>query len=180
MQNLDNHTLQLAIVAAVAIAMLIHAIVLLAILVVVRKSARSMSQQIEEMRSSVTSAIQKAEPVLEGANNLLARTGPQIEATVHDLATLSANLRKQSDDVQSAATEIVERFRRQSARVDAKLTSIFDVLDRTTEVMSEAVSKPMRQLAGILASAKAVVETFRNGTAQTQPDDAQGDKDMYV
>jgi methyl-accepting chemotaxis protein len=168
MQNLDSQTIQLAIVAAVAITMLLQAIALLAILVVVRKSVRSMRDEVEGLRTSITGVIEKVEPVLDNVRA--------------DLAAMSANLCRQSNDVQTTATEIAERFRRQSARVDQKLTSIFDVLDRATNVMSEAVSKPMRQLAGILASAKAVMETLRNGAPEshTHEDHTDDEKDIYI
>ena len=182
MQNPDSQTLQLAIVAAVAITMLLQAIALLAILVVVRKSVRSMRDEVQEMRTSITGVINKAEPVVDGVRQLLTRTSPKIESSVADLAAITANLHRQTNDVQTAATEIVERFRRQSARVDAKLTNIFDVLDRATNVMSDAVSKPMRQLAGILASAKAVMETLRNGAPESHAheDHTDDEKDIYI
>ena len=163
----DGHTIQLVIVMAVAIAMLLQTVALLAILVVVRKSVTSMREEIQRLRISMMGMIEKAEPVLDGARQLLTHTSPKIESAVTDLAALSANLRRQSNDVQTAANEIIERFRRQTARVDSKLTNIFDVLDRASNVMTEAVSKPMRQVAGILASAKAVMETLRNGAHES-------------
>jgi uncharacterized protein YoxC len=182
MQNPDSQTLQLAIVAAVAITMLLQAIALLAILVVVRKSVRSMHDEVQELRTSITGVIQKVEPVVDSMRQLIVRTGPKIESSIADWATMSANLCRQSNDIQTAATEIAERFRRQSARVDAKLTSIFDVLDRATNVMSDTVSKPMRQLAGILASAKAVMETLRNGAPQSHvhEDHTDDETDIYI
>jgi len=130
MQNPDSPTIQLVIVAAVAITMLLQAVALLAILVVVRKSVRSMRDEVQEMRTSITGVINKVEPVVDGVRQLLIRTSPKIESSVADLAAITANLHRQTDDVQTAAIEIVERFRRQSARVDTKLTNIFDVLDR--------------------------------------------------
>jgi ABC-type transporter Mla subunit MlaD len=182
MQNPDSQTIQLAIVAAVAVTMLLQAVALLAILVVVRKSVRSMHDEVQELRTSITGVINKVEPVLDSVRQIVTRTGPKIESSIADLATMSANLRKQSNDVQTAAAEIAERFRRQSARVDAKLTSIFDVLDRATNVMSDTVAKPMRQLAGILASAKAVMETLRNGAPESRvhEDHKDDEKDIYI
>ena len=51
MQKLDSQTVQLIIVAAVALTMLLQAIVLLAILNVLRKSALAIRQDIEELRT---------------------------------------------------------------------------------------------------------------------------------
>jgi methyl-accepting chemotaxis protein len=175
MPNLDNQTIQLAIVAVVALAMLLQTIVLLAIFVTVRKAARSMRDDIEDLRSSVL-------PVIDNVHELFVRSAPRIEAAAIDLAVMSHNLRAQTADVQSAATEIIERVRRQSARVDSSVSSIFDAIDRATSFMSDAVAKPMRQLSGVLASIKAVVESLRTDphgphVPGTHP---RGDNDMFV
>jgi methyl-accepting chemotaxis protein len=182
MANLDSQNVQLIIVAAVALTMLLQAIVLLAIFIVVRKSAKAMSEEIADLRVTVVNVIDKFEPIIDNVRTLLIHTGPKIESAASDLAAVSQNLRRQTNDIQSAANEILERFRRQSARVDLMATRVFDVVDRGTSFMSDAISKPMRQLAGFLASAKAVVESLRATAPENHvPDDHQhGDKDMYV
>jgi hypothetical protein len=170
MAKLDSQTVQLFIVAAVAITMLLQAIALLAIFNTLRKSAQSMREDIEELRTSVV-------PVIENLGALLADTGPKIEAAATDLAAMSHNLRRQTADLQVAGTEIVERLQKQSMRVDTMLTGVLDGVDRATGFMTDTVSKPMRQLAGFLASAKAVVESLRNDTPGER---SRADKDMFV
>ena len=162
MHNMDSQTVQLLIVAAVAVTMLLQAIALLAIFNVVRKAAQSMRQDVEELRSTVV-------PVLESVKDLLAHTGPKIESAVADLSAMSHNLRRQTADVQVAANGIIERINKQSARVDGMLTKIFDGVDRTTGFVTESVNKPARQLAGLLASAKAIVESLRGDYPPQQP-----------
>jgi uncharacterized protein YoxC len=92
MPNLDNQTIQLALVAAVALAMLIQAIVLFAALIALRKLAKSIRQEIDDLRSSVM-------PLIENTRNLLARVAPKIEQTASDLALLTRALRNQTADV---------------------------------------------------------------------------------
>lgn len=179
--HLDSQTLQLAIVAAVAITMLMQAIVLVVGLVIVRKSIMSMRAEVENLTKSVRNVIHKVEPLIEDAQDLLARTGPKIEAVATDLAAMSQNLRSESKDVQAAAAELIERFRRQGARMDAMLTNIFSAIDRASTFVNDTVSKPMRQLAGLLASVKAVVETLRESApeAPLHGRSAPDDKDLY-
>jgi ABC-type transporter Mla subunit MlaD len=179
--HLDAQTLQLAIVAAVAIAMLVQAIVLVVGLLIVRKSIAVMRDEIEDLSTSVRIVIHKIEPLVDSAYDLLDRTGPKIEAAANDLAAMSQNLRAQSMDVQAAAAELIERFRCQGARMDSMLTNIFSAIDRASTFVNDTVSKPMRQLAGLLASAKAVVETLREGTPAhpLHGHSAQDDRDLY-
>jgi phage-related protein len=172
MQKLDSQTVQLIIVAAVAVTMLLQAIALLAIFGALRKAAEAMRKDVEELRTTVV-------PVIENIREFLVHTGPKIEAAAVDIAAMSHNLRRQTADVQVAANGILDRINKQSIRVDSMLSSIFDGVERASGFMSETVSKPMRQVAGLLASAKAVVESLRSDNAPPPPsNDPYGDNDF--
>ncbi|HKN20076.1 MAG TPA: hypothetical protein VJX73_01595 [Terracidiphilus sp.] len=175
MPNLDNQTVQLALVTAVALAMLIQAIVLLAALIALRKLAKSIREEMAELRSSVM-------PVIESTRNLLVRVAPKIEQTTCDLALLTRALRNQVADVQAAADDIIGRAQRQASRVDSMLSSVLDAVDRAGSFMADTVTKPMRQLSAFLASAKAVIESLRStqGTSRADANRASGDNDLFV
>jgi len=177
MQNIDSQTIQLAILAVVALAVLLQAIMMVGILVTLRKATRSMKEEIEDLRSSIM-------PIISNTRELFVRVAPRIEETAIDLAAMAQGLRKQTEDVQASATEVLERLHRQTARVDSMITRVFDAVDRATGFVTDAVAKPMRQLSGILASAKAVVESLRSAAAEPQPTRAPGqhpqdEKDMF-
>ena len=154
MPNSDTQTIQLALVAAVALLMLVQMIVLLAVFLVIRKAARSMREDLEDLRSSIA-------PIIYNTRDLLTRLTPKIEETTSDLAALTHSLRTQAADVQSAANEIVDRVRRQAGRLDTMLSNVLDAVERAGVFMADTVAKPMRQLSAILASVKAVVESLR-------------------
>lgn len=181
MSHLDSQTVQLIIVAAVAIVMLLQALALLIGLIIARKAILTTHEELEDIRNAIMGVVDKLEPVIDTARELLAHTSPKIEATVTDLAAISSGLRKETADVQAAANEMIDRFRHQGARVDTMLTKIFDVVDRASTFMTVAVSKPVRQLSAFLASAKAVVETLRNGAhdGHATVEHAQVDQDGY-
>lgn len=175
MPKIDNQTVQLILVALVALAMLVQAFVLLAAFIAMRKAARSMDQKIEAFRSSVT-------PLIDNTRSLVARLTPKIEQTADDLAALTHSLRVQAADVQSAADEMIARARIQGNRLDSMFSHVLDTLDRTGQFMSNAVNKPMRQLAAILSSVKAVIESLRNGVPEppSQANRPSRDHDMFV
>jgi uncharacterized protein YoxC len=175
MPKLDNQTIQLALIALVALAMLVQAIVLLAAFIAMRKAARSVDQKLEAFQSSVT-------PLIENSRALVTRLTPRIEETVDDLAALTHSLRVQTADVQSAANEMIARARIQAGRLDGMLSHVLDTLDRTGHFMSDAVQKPMRQFSAILASVKAVIESLRNGAPEpnSHSNSRSGDHDMFV
>ncbi|MDR3751779.1 MAG: hypothetical protein P4K94_09880 [Terracidiphilus sp.] len=173
MPNFDNQTIQLAIVAATALALLLQTIVLLAILITVRKTASSLKNEMEDLRSSVM-------PIIYNTRDLLVRVTPQVEATVEDLAQMAKGMRVQTEDLQASAREVVERLRAQASRVDSMLSSVLDAVDRTGDFLTEAVNKPVRQISGLLASVKAVVESLRASEFGQHRSNSSGDDDTFV
>jgi len=49
------------------------------------------------------------------------------------------------------------------------LTSLMDGVDKTAGFMQESVTKPMKQISGFLASAKAIVESLRTPITEQRP-----------
>jgi hypothetical protein len=54
--------------------------------------------------------------------------------------------------------------------MDTMMTKTLDTVDRAASFMTDTVSKPMRQLSAVMASAKAIVETLRTGPADGRTD----------
>jgi len=178
MPNLDNQTVLLAIVAVTAFAVLLQAIILLAIFIAVRKAARSLKEEAEDLRSSLM-------PILFDAQNFFTRLGPKVEATVTDMAAITHGLREQTAEVRYAAADLLERTSRQASRIDAMLTGILDSVDRVSNFVTGTVNRPMRQLSRLLASAKAIIESLRNSESAPRQTHSHGgpssaDKDMFV
>ncbi|MGA2570063.1 MAG: hypothetical protein ABSF23_06050 [Terracidiphilus sp.] len=172
MLKLDNETIELALIALVALAMLTQAIVLLAAFVALRKAARAIDEKVEDIRSSVM-------PLVDKTRELLTALTPKIQQTTEDLGALAHSLRVQTGDVRFAANEIIARVRTQTGRIDALLTSVLDAVERAGGFMTDAVAKPMRQLSAILASVKAAVEALRTIDA-APPDDTRGGTDLFI
>ncbi len=174
---INNQTLQLLLVALIALAMAVQAIVLMVAVAAMRKATKSMADKIEEFRSSVV-------PLVDKTRDLVTRVAPRIEGTVDDLAVLTSALRRQTSDVQAAADDIVSRARRQASRIDQLLTNVLDALERAGVFMADTVQKPMRQVTALMASAKAVVESLRNSSpapaSRSQSGQGPGDSDMFV
>jgi uncharacterized protein YoxC len=173
MTNLDNQTIQLVFIAVTALAIVMQAVILLAIFVSVRKAAKSVTDQVENLRSSVM-------PIIDTTRDLINRVAPKVEATAADLAEIAHGLRVQTVQMESAANEIVDRVRRQTGRLDKMFSGVLDGVDRAGAFVAEAVSKPVRQISGLLASLKAIIESLRNSSPAHHETHAPSDKDMFV
>jgi signal transduction histidine kinase len=175
MSNADSQIFLLVIAGVVALALLLQAIVLLAIFFAMRKAMQAAQKEIEDLRAS-------ALPFVKESREFFNRVAPKIEQTSADLAALTHTLRTQTNELQSAATVFVERARQVGSRLDSMATAVLDAADRAGSFVSHAVNRPMRQVSGILASVKAVVETLRTPepVVRTTTNHSPGDPEMFV
>jgi hypothetical protein len=175
MANVNTETLLIIFVALTGAAVLLQAILLLALTLAVRKTAKTIQEQMEELRGTVV-------PVATEMREFLARVGPKLDAVTTDLGEIVHGLRRQSVEMQDSVMEILERARRQSSRMDAMLSGVLDTVDRATAVVTDAVSIPLRQISGVAAFARAAINTLRSGQRgpRQQPTHSAADKDMFV
>lgn len=173
MLSLDHGTVELILIAVTAGALLFQAIVLLAIYLAVRKASRSLLGQFEDLRSSVM-------PLIYNARELLTKVAPKVEAAVTDIADISQRLRVQVGDVEESAGMILDRVRLQAGRLDAMFTSILNAIDQAGEYVAETVNRPLRQVSGLLASVKAIVESLRSPFPLPRKTRTANDRDNFV
>lgn len=173
MPKLDNETILLAFVAVTALAVLLQAFILLAILISVRKAASSLKEEAEDLRSSLM-------PVIYNTRDLISRLAPKLESTVEDLSEIAHGLRVQTIEVQASAFEIMEKLHRQTNRMDAMFTGVLDAAELAGGFVVNVVSKPIRQISGIMASIKAIIESLRTPVEPSRHTRAARDKDMFV
>lgn len=150
--GVENTILAFVVIAALALA--VQTIGMIALLLVARKAAKNMREELEHYRSSVS-------PLLLRARDVVQHVAPKVEQAADELAVITAKLREQTAEVQVAANDIIARTQHQVGRVDSMLTTVFDRVERAGVFMSDAVARPMRQLSGLIASVRAAVDSLR-------------------
>jgi DNA polymerase III gamma/tau subunit len=183
MPKLDNETLLIAFVAVAGLALLLQTIMLLAISVAVRKTANALREEVENLRSAAMpvlydtrdllantqTTIANAQDFLASAQAFFTRVAPKVESATTDIVQIAHGLRIQATEMQSSATEIMERVHRQTDRVDGMVTNLLDTVDRAGGYVANAVSKPVRQVSSMLNSVKAIVASLRSPIAGRRP-----------
>jgi uncharacterized protein YoxC len=165
--------IEIVILALVAVALLLQACFVLIVMIGMGKLARTIRDEMADVRSSVM-------PLIFDTRELLTKVSPKIESTADDLSAILHAFREPSASLGAAGTELAERIRRQSARVEGMLSNLMNTADRTGTVVAGSVAKPLRHLAGLVASARAALEVLRSPTPPprtTRPADGQ---DMFV
>lgn len=188
----NTETLLVIFIGITALAVLLQACVLLALYLAVRKAVQAGQEQADEFRARIT-------PVLDGSNELIVNAKDLIEkgrslieniqtpllSAAIELDAMTQDIRGQALQLHSLLDESVEKARHQVDRVDAMATSTLNGLSRFGSFLDEALHLPIRQVNGVIAAARAVIETLR-GPARPRPRrtprtvDMAEDKDLFV
>src|SRR6266702_6318366 len=166
---MDTQTLLIIFVGLTGAAVLLQAVVLFAIYISLRKTAQSVQQTTEDLKSTIF-------PMVHTMRGLMERIRPQVVTISAGLAELTESLQKETKGVRVSVSEIMERISRQTARLDSMLTQSLNTVEKAGAVLETAVALPVRQANGILAAIKAVIETYRSTPSRhtvryPEPDD---------
>lgn len=190
----NTETLLIIFIAITALAVLLQAGVLLGIYVTVRKAVKSANEQADEYRAKLTPLIDTGSQLITTANELVAsaqklikNVQPQIESTVTELAGMAHDIRTEANRLQASVDEVAARARHQVERVDGMATTFLNGVDRFGSFLNEAVHMPLRQINGVVAAVKAVVDVMRSPTPPRgrsrpapEPLHVGDDKDLFV
>ena len=155
----NTETLLIIFVAFTGASVLLQACVLLAIYLSLRKTAKSAMEASQDFKTTVL-------PMVHSTKDLIDRITPQVILITEGLAELTKTLKKETNGVSVSASEIMERVNRQTQRLDGMLTNGLDAVERAGEVVETAVAGPIRQVNGIMAAIKAMIETYRSDAAR--------------
>lgn len=177
---MNHETVELAFVGVAALALFVQTIILVAIYAGISKATKSLKQEVDEIKASVMPTAEKTRDLVEKTRLLVDRLTPKVESTVTDFSELAHLLRVQASDVEVAVEQILDRVRRQTSRLDEMFTGTLDAVDKASSFVTKTVSKPVRQVSGILASAKAIFESLRSSDTSYRDRAMHDDKDLFV
>jgi ABC-type transporter Mla subunit MlaD len=191
---LNVNTELLLILAGVTIAVLLQAGVLLGIFLTMRKAVQTAKEEADEYRAKLTPIIESGSQLITTGKDLVASTQtlidnirPQLVSAAAELSTLTREIRAQVNQIQDSVDEVALKARHHVDRVDNMTTSLLNGVDRFGAFLNEAVHVPIRQVNGVVAAAKAVMDTLRSPTPSRprprpvpQPMHVEDDKDLFV
>jgi methyl-accepting chemotaxis protein len=190
----NTETLLIVFVGITGVAVLLQACVLFALFMTVRKAVQSANEQADEYRGKLTPLLDTAGQMLTTANDLVAsaqklikNVQPHVEAAVTELSGMASDIRAEAARLEASVDEVAARARYQAERVDGMATSFLNSVDRFGHFLNEAVHGPIRQVNGVIAAAKAVVDALRTPAPprpRTRPTpqgmNVADDKDLFV
>lgn len=151
-------TFLIVVLILVVAAMVAQVFVMLMLFFGFAKMAKGLKEEVADIRSTVM-------PIVFDLRKLMTKASPKLESAVGDIAFFTQSLRNQTQELEATSTEVAERVRRLSERLDGMLSHMLDIVERSGTTLNDAVARPLRQVAGIVASAKAIIDALRESTA---------------
>lgn len=193
----NTETLLIIFIAITGFAVLLQACVLLGLFLTVRKAVKSANEQADEYRSKLmpiidnsshllnsgTQLIGSVKDLVSAAQTLVSDIQAPAQAAISEMESMTRDIHAQALQLQASVDEIAQKARRQADRVDNMTTSFLNGLDRFGGFLNEAVQAPVRQFHGVVAAAKAVVDTLRSpapSRPRPRPANVAEDKDLFV
>jgi len=171
--NVENQTLLLAVVVVIGAAVVLQTLILLGIYLVVRNAARSVREQVEELRSSMM-------PLIFNSRELLNRLTPKVESAIEDLSVVAKGLKQQSAEVQLSIHEILDKVHQQTDRVDRMCTSVLDGANQAGNFVVEVIGRPVRQAAAVLTAVRAALAALRTPLHEAGRERVHNDENQFV
>jgi len=131
------------LVIEVGVAVVVQIGVLIALLVVLRKS----SARVESLAGEVQ---RRLVPTLETAHTLLEGNKEKLEKIVEDLSTVTSMARQQFERMDSTISDVLDRTRLQVIRADELVSRTLDKVEETTEIVQHTVVSPVRHISGVM------------------------------
>jgi hypothetical protein len=162
---LSTENLLVTFVGITGAAVLLQAIILVAIFVSLRKTARAAKEGTDDIKATVL-------PMIVTTRELIERVTPQIVMIATGVSELTDLLKRESRGVSLSASEIMQRVNRQTERLDAMLTTGLNSMERAGAVVETAIAAPVRQANGIVAAIKAMISTYQATEPKSDPKSA--------
>lgn len=193
----STETLLIVFIGITGLAVLLQAGVLLGLFLTVRKAVKVANDQADEYRAKLIPIIDNASHMLTSGTQLIGSVKDLVSATetlvknvqtpvqsaVTELESMTRDIHAQALQLQASVDQVALKARRQADRVDTMTTSFLNGLDRFGVFLNDAVHAPIRQFNGVVAAARAVVDTLRSpGPARPRPrtTNVADDKDLFV
>jgi methyl-accepting chemotaxis protein len=148
-----SYGLFLVFTIAVVIGVVVQATVFILLVLAIRRA-------VEKIEKATTDLSGKAVPLMFQTRVILEDLSPKVKTITSNLVEISNTLKNQTQHVNSTVGEVVDKTRQQADRVDEMVTAVLDSVTHAGATIQAGVSKPVRQVSGILNGIRVGIETF--------------------
>jgi hypothetical protein len=142
-------------IAVTALAFVVQASVMVAMFVLVRRTAERAERIASDVQASITPVIMRVQLLLED-------TQPRITSVVADAADISRLARSQAYKIDRVFSETLDRLRLQLAHADQILTGALEAVEDAGKTVRQSVLGPVQSATAVIRGIQTGLEFFRS------------------
>jgi hypothetical protein len=123
--------------------MVIQMAILIALFLAVKKSTARVDTLAAELQVRLL-------PTLDAAQGMLTDSRPKVEAILDNLTATTTAVRAETEKLGATLDDLLGRTRAQVLRADGLVTRTLDRVEQTSDVVNNAVTTPVRRIAGVV------------------------------
>ncbi|MBS1798562.1 MAG: hypothetical protein JSS95_01920 [Acidobacteria bacterium] len=163
-----NSRLLMFFVGMVAVAMLVQAIFVIVGVIIAARTAKRLTAIAEQVR-------EKALPVIDSTHGIVHDLQPKIRTIADNFVETSHVVRSKAQDFDATITDVNQRARAQTERVDDMVSSVLDTTAGIASTIQKGVQVPVREFHGIMSGLKAGLDVLvgrgENHRSKIYPDE---------
>ena len=148
-----NSRLLMLFVAMVAVAMVAQAVFVIAAAIGAAKTRKQLLAMAHELR-------EKALPVIDSTQSMVQELQPKFRVLTDNLVETSHVVRAKANEFDATISDVNQRARVQTARVDDMVSSVLDATSGIASGIQKGVQVPVREFQGIMNGIKAGIDVL--------------------
>jgi ABC-type transporter Mla subunit MlaD len=152
-----------------------------------QKAGKEAQGKLKEVEAKVAPLVEHFEDFVTTANNFLTTSGklleenrPRIAGVTAEALAIAKAAREHADRIGELIDDANGRAKARIAQFDETLGATMVQVEHATEAVKSAVTRPAKEVNGIVAGVKAALNTYAQGGNRNSPEHATQDEAMFI
>jgi len=145
-----------------------------------QQSAKEGLARVKETEGKVTPVLQQIEAFMKSASRIVEENRPRISGIVADLSATAKATREHADRIGELIEDANSRAKARIAQFDETVGATITQAEQVTETVKSAVTRPAKEVNGLVAGLKAALSTYVQGGNRHSPEHATQDEEMFI
>src|ERR1700729_847069 len=150
------------------------------ILAAVIRAGKDAQKAGKDIQGKVGPIVDRVQAILETTSRILEENRPRVADIAAEASTVAKVVRRQADRISELIDDTSALARTRIAQIDHAVDQTIGQVEQVSETVKSAVTRPAKEVNGILNGVKAAVNTYAEGRRRPSVDHATQDEEMFI
>lgn len=150
------------------------------ILAAVYRAGKEAQKAGKDIQGKVAPLVDRFHAILDTTSRILDESRPHVADITADTSAIAKTARLQAERIGELIDDANTRARTRIAQFDHAVEQTIGQVEQVGETVKSAVTRPAREVNGLLNGVKAAVNTYAEGRRRPSVDHATQDEEMFI